>query len=419
MSFSGFFKKSSSMQSLASRSIVHLDLDSFFVSVERLMNTALEGKPVLVGGTSSRGVVASCSYEARKFGVHSGMPMRMAQRLCPDAVLIRGDSGRYSYYSKMVTEIIREEVPSFEKTSIDEFYADLSGMDRFFGTYELATRLRKKIIRETGLPISFGMSVNKTVSKIATGEAKPNNQMRIDFGQEKSFLAPLPVIRIPMIGQQTARLLGRMGVRKIGTLQKMPVELMEKAMGKSGRMIWKKANGIDNSPVEPYSERKSISMERTFERDTTDVQKLEALLISMAESLAYQLRQGNKLTACITLKLRYADFNTYTLQKQIPYTASDHKLIEVAGELFKKHYNRRLLVRLIGLRCSHLVQGAQQISLFEDSEEMIQLYKAMDRIHRKYGSKAIRRAISMESRAGNYYNPFDGSPPVIPAHRRQ
>lgn len=407
------------MQSLASRSIVHLDLDSFFVSVERLMNTALEGKPVLVGGTSSRGVVASCSYEARKFGVHSGMPMRMAQRLCPDAVLIRGDSGRYSYYSKMVTEIIREEVPSFEKTSIDEFYADLSGMDRFFGTYELATRLRKKIIRETGLPISFGMSVNKTVSKIATGEAKPNNQMRIDFGQEKSFLSPLPVIRIPMIGQQTARLLGRMGVRKIGTLQKMPVELMEKAMGKSGRMIWKKANGIDNSPVEPYSERKSISMERTFERDTTDVQKLEALLISMAESLAYQLRQGNKLTACVTLKLRYADFNTYTLQKQIPYTASDHKLIEVARELFKKHYNRRLLVRLIGLRCSHLVQGAQQISLFEDSEEMIQLYKAMDRIHRKYGSKAIRRAISMESRAGNYYNPFDGSPPVIPAHRRQ
>ena len=347
------------------------------------------------------------------------MPMRMARHLCPDAVLIRGDSGRYSYYSKMVTEIIREEVPSFEKTSIDEFYADLSGMDRFFGSYELATRLRKKIIRETGLPISFGMSVNKTVSKIATGEAKPNNQMRIDFGREKSFLSPLPVIRIPMIGQQTARLLGRMGVRKIGTLQKMPVELMEKAMGKSGRMIWKKANGIDNSPVEPYSERKSISMERTFERDTTDVRKLEALLIAMAESLAYQLRQGNKLTACVTLKLRYADFNTYTLQKHIPYTASDHKLIEVAKELFKKHYNRRLLVRLIGLRCSHLVQGAQQISLFEDSEEMIQLYKAMDRIHRKYGSKAIRRAIGMESRAGNYYNPFDGSPPVIPAHRRQ
>ena len=407
------------MQSQAPRSIVHFDLDSFFVSVERLMNTALEGKPVLVGGTSSRGVVASCSYEARKFGVHSGMPMRMARHLCPDAVLIRGDSGRYSYYSQMVTEIIREEVPSFEKTSIDEFYADLSGMDRFYGSYELATRLRNKIIRETGLPISFGMSVNKTVSKVATGEAKPNNQMCIDFGQERNFLSPLPVIRIPMIGQKTARLLARMGVRKIGTLQKMPVELMEKAMGKSGRMIWKKANGIDDSPVEPYNERKSISMERTFERDTTDVQKLEALLIAMAGSLAYQLRQGKKLTACVTLKLRYADFNTYTLQKQIPYTASDHKLIEVARELFKKHYKKRLLVRLIGLRCSHLVQGAQQISLFDDSEEMMQLYKAMDRIHRKYGSKAICRAVSMESRAGNYYNPFDGSPPVIPAHRRQ
>ncbi len=407
------------MQIPEKRSIVHLDLDSFFVSVERLENSSLNGKPVLVGGTSSRGVVASCSYEARKFGVHSGMPMRMAQQLCPDAVIIRGDSSRYTYYSGMVTDIIREEVPSFEKTSIDEFYVDLSGMDRFFGSYELATRLRMKIIKETGLPISFGMSANKTVSKIATGEAKPNNQLRIDFGKEKPFLSPLPVLRIPMIGQQTARLLHRMGVRKIGTLQQMPVELMEKAMGKNGRMIWKKANGIDNSPVEPYNERKSISMERTFERDTTDVRKLESLLIAMAESLAYQLRQGNKLTACVTLKLRYADFNTYTLQKKIPYTASDHKLIAVAKELFKKHYNKRLLVRLIGLRCSHLVQGAQQISLFEDSEEMIRLYQAMDRIHRKYGTRAIRRAISMDSKAMNYYNPFDGNPPVIPAHRRQ
>jgi len=401
------------------KTIVHLDLDSFFVSVERLHNDALKDRPVLVGGTGSRGVVASCSYEARRFGVHSGMPMRTALQLCPEAIVIKGDSSRYSKYSNIITEIIREEVPLFEKPSIDEFYADLSGMDRFFGCYKLATEMREKIIRETGLPISFGLSSNKTVAKVATGEAKPNNRLEVPHGDEKPFLAPLPVRKIPMVGDKTGLLLNRMGIRHIYTLQQMPLPVMEKAMGKNGVSLWHKANGVDPSPIVPYQERKSISLERTFQKDTTDVQKLDTLIVAMAESLAFQLRQGNKLTACITVKIRYSDFNTYTLQKRIPYTSNDDKLIDISKELFEKLYERRLLVRLIGLRFSHLVGGGHQINLFEDSAEKIRLYQAMDRMRKRFGTEAVKRAKTLESGGLGRANPFNGMAPAIMAHRRQ
>lgn len=407
------------MQSGSPKTIVHMDLDSFFVSVERLHNSELENRPVLVGGTGSRGVVASCSYEARRFGVHSGMPMRMALQLCPEAIVIKGDSGRYSKYSDIITEIIKEDVPLFEKTSIDEFYADLSGMDRFFGCYKLATELRAKIIRETGLPISFGLSTNKTVAKVATGEAKPNNRLEVPRGNEKPFLAPLPVKKIPMVGDKTGLLLNRMGIRHIYTLQQMPLPVMEKAMGKNGVSLWHKANGVDPSPLVPYQERKSISLERTFQRDTTDVRKLDTLIVAMAESLAFQLRQGNKLTACITVKIRYSDFNTYTLQKRIPYTSNDDKLIDISKELFQKLYERRLLVRLIGLRFSHLVGGGHQINLFEDSAEKIRLYQAMDRMRKRFGTEAVKRAKTLESGGLGRPNPFNGKAPLIMAHRRQ
>lgn len=401
------------------KTILHMDLDSFFVSVERLHNSALEGRPVLVGGTSGRGVVASCSYEARRFGVHSGMPMRTAMQLCPEAIVIKGDSSRYSYYSNIITDIIKEEVPLFEKTSIDEFYADLSGMDRFFGCYKLASEMRDTIIRETGLPISFGLSTNKTVAKVATSEAKPNNRLEVPKGTEKPFLAPLSVKKIPMVGQKTSLLLNRMGIKHIYTLQAMPLEVMEKAMGKSGTSIWHKANGIDPSPVIAYQERKSISLERTFQKDTTDVRKLDTLIVAMAESLAFQLRQGNKLTACVTVKIRYSDFNTYTLQKRIPYTSNDDKLLAISKELFEKLYERRLLVRLIGLRFSHLVGGGHQINLFEDSAEKIRLYQAMDQMRKRFGSNAVKRAKTLESKGLGRANPFNGMAPVIMAHRSQ
>jgi DNA polymerase-4 len=399
------------------RTIMHMDLDTFFVSCERKIDSRLNGKPILIGGTSDRGVVASCSYEARRFGIHSAMPMRMAKQLCPEAIVLRGNSGLYSKYSNEVTEIIKEAVPLYEKSSVDEFYADLSGMDKFYGCYKMAGELRDKIIRETGLPISFGMSINKTVSKIATGEAKPNNKLNILSGTEKGFLAPLSVKKIPMIGDVTYRSLCNLGVKKIQSIQEMPVEVMEKVFGKNGIVMWKKANGIDNTPVVQYHERKSISTERTFDRDTIDVRMLEGLITAMAENLVFQLRRGNKLTACITMKIRYSDFQTYTLQKQIPYSASDHNIIPVAIELFRKLYNRRMLVRLIGVRFSHLVEGGHQINLFDDIE-IIKLYQAMDHIREKYGDRAVMKAAGMEAKSISRWNPFNGEPPPLLANRR-
>lgn len=399
------------------KSIMHMDLDTFFVSCERLIDSRLNGRPVLIGGTSDRGVVASCSYEARRFGIHSAMPMRMAKQLCPEAVILRGNSGTYTKFSKLVTDIIKEEVPLYEKASIDEFYMDLTGMDRFFGCQKLASELRTKIIRESGLPISLGLSMNKTVSKIATGEAKPNNEISIISGTEKLFLAPLSVKKIPMVGDKTYRALCDLGVKRIETIQEMPIELMENVFGKSGIAIWKKANGIDNSPVIPYHERKSISTERTFDKDTIDVKKLEGIMTAMAENLVFQLRRGNKLTACITVKIRYSDFQTYTLQKKIPYSASDHTIIPMVLELYRKLYSRRVLVRLIGVRFSHLVEGAHQISLFEDPI-ILDLYKAMDHIRNRYGDRAIMRASGMNAKSISRWNPFNGEPPPLLANRR-
>jgi len=377
------------------RTIVHLDLDTFFVSVERLQNDKLMGKPIIIGGTSDRGVVASCSYEARQFGVHSAMPMKMARNLCPDAIIIRGDMDSYSRYSRMVTNIIEEQAPVYEKASIDEHYLDITGMDRFFGCLKWTKELRKNIISETGLPISFGLSVNKTVAKIATGEAKPNGELEIQPEAVKPFLYPLSIRKIPMIGKQTYRLLRSMGVSKIETLGTMPPDMVGKVLGKNGIVVWKKANGIDPTPVFTYSERKSISTERTFEQDTTDVAHLERLLIIMTEKIAFELRKKQKLTSCVTVKIRYSNFDTHTLQKQIPYTSYDHHLIEVVRELFKKLYQRRMLIRLIGVKLSGLVYGGQQLNLFFDKPETTDLYLAMDYARKKYGSHIIRRAIGM------------------------
>jgi len=401
-----------------SRSILHMDLDTFFVSCERLIDSKLENRPVLIGGTSDRGVVASCSYEARRFGVHSAMPMKMAKQLCPEAVVLRGNSGIYTKYSKIVTDIIKEEVPLYEKSSIDEFFLDLTGMDRFFGCQKLASELRAKIIRESGLPISLGLSLNKTVSKIATGEAKPNNEISVFKGTEKSFLAPLSVKKIPMVGDKTYRTLCNLGVKQIRTIQEMPIELMKNVFGKSGVSIWKKANGIDRSPVVAHQERKSISTERTFDKDTIDVKKLEGIMTAMAENLVFQLRRGNKLTACITVKIRYSDFQTYTLQKKIPYSAADHTIIPLVLEMYRKLYHRRVLVRLVGVRFSHLVDGAHQINLFEDTN-MLNLYKAMDRIRIQYGDRSIIRASGMSAKSISRWNPFNGEPPPLLANRRR
>jgi len=377
------------------KSIIHMDLDTFFVSVERLHNSRLIGKPVIIGGLSDRSVVASCSYEARQFGVHSGMPMKMARNLCGDAITIRGDMDQYSKYSKMVTEIIAEDAPMFEKASIDEHYIDVTGMDRFHGTLKWSQELRKKIVRETGLPISMGLSVNKTVSKIATGEAKPNGELYIANENTQPFLFPLSISKIPMIGAKTYQLLSSMGISSIRALTQIPVEIIANLMGKNGIVIWRRANGIDFTPVMPYSERQSISTETTFKTDTMDIIHMKNLLISMVEDVSFQLRKKEKLASCITVKIRYSNFDTHTMQRHISYTSFDHILIKNTQELFEKLYNRRMLIRLIGVKLNGLVGGMHQINMFEDTPEMLNLYSAMDKMKKKYGSLAVQRAVGI------------------------
>ncbi|WP_243472784.1 DNA polymerase IV [Winogradskyella sp. MH6] len=402
------------------KNILHLDLDTFFVSCERLIDRRLQNRPLLVGGTGDRGVVAACSYETRPFGVHSGMSMKVARRLCPEAVVIRGNSSIYTKYSHLVTEIIKESVPVFEKASVDEFYADLSGMDKFYGCYKYASELRKRIIKESGLPISFGLSANKIVSKVATGEAKPNNQLKIDNGFEKDFLAPLSIRKIPSVGTKTYQVLRNLGVDTVKVVQEMPLEMMISALGINGKTIWKRAHGIDNPPLVPFHERKSISTERTFNKDTIDLHVLKTTIFAMAENLAFQLRRGNKLAGTISVKIRYSDFNTYSKQVKIPYSSADHVIIPRVLELFEKLYHRRLLIRLVGVKISDIVSGHYQINLFDDTEEMISLYNAMDKVRMRYGELSIMRASSMGAKTiGRFQNPFSGEPPILLAHRKQ
>lgn len=383
------------MIALQQRTIAHFDLDCFFVSVECLNDDSLRGKPLLIGGSSDRAVVSACSYEARKYGIHSAMPMKTALRLCPHAIVRSGDMERYSEKSREVTAVIADQAPLYEKSSIDEFYLDISGMDKFFGSLKWTTELRKKIMKESGLPISFGLASNKLVSKIATDEAKPNGQLEIHFGEEKSFLAPLSVEKIPMVGRETGAQLRRRGVETVKTLSEVPISLLEAWMGKNGIALWKKANGIDESPVVPYYEQKSISTENTFPADTIDMALLHAELVRMTEKIAFELRQQNKLTGCVTLKIRYSDFQTVTKQMTIPYTCSDHILLEKVKDLFNKLYDRRLLVRLIGVRFSHLVQGNYQINLFDDSQEMIALYQAIDQIKNRFGWQYLMKGTNV------------------------
>ena len=382
------------------RAIVHMDLDTFFVSCERLTNSELRGKPLIIGG-GDRGVVASCSYEARVFGVRSAMPIHMALKLCPQAKVMKGDMELYSKLSHDVTNVLQEKAPVLEKASIDEFYLDITGMDKFHGSYKWTNELAQYVIKETGLPISFSLSVNKTVSKIATGEGKPVGNLQIAENEVQGFLNPLSIQKIPMVGAVTFQLLSRIGVRKIQTLSEMPPEVLQQMIGKNGLDIWKKANGIDHTPVEPYTERKSISTEHTFSQDTIDIIMLKSILIGMVEKLAFQLRSEQWLTSTITVKIRYANFDTETKQCKIAYTSADHILTKNVMELFEKVYQRRMRLRLIGIRFSGLVRGTYQIDLFEDTEEMLSLYAAMDKMKSRYGFDAVMRCAGASFKPNN------------------
>ncbi len=374
------------------RYIAHFDLDSFFVSVEVLNDPTLKGKAVIVGGSKDRGVVTTCSYEARKFGVRSAMPMKQAMKLCPHAIIVRGTRGEYSKYSRMVTDIIAAKAPLFEKASIDEFYIDLTGMDKFFDPYQWTIDMRNEIIEKTGLPISFGLATNKMVAKIATDEAKPNGYLFVQPGMEKIFLAPLSVNKFSGVGEHTFEKLKAMGIFTIQQLSETSVEILEKKLGHNGASLWRKSQGIHFGEVHPYHEAKSISTENTFEENKSDLNFLLSELVRMTEKVAYELRKDEKLAGCIAVKIRYPDFETTSRQTTIDYTFRDDELIPQAIDLFHKLYRKGEPVRLLGVRLSELTNEATQGSLFDDAEKKNKLYKAIDEVKDKFGKSLLQKA---------------------------
>lgn len=373
------------------RYIAHFDLDSFFVSVEVLLNPALKDKPVVVGGSRERGVVAAASYAVRKFGVHSAMPMKKALQLCPDAIVVKGTRGAYSHYSRMVTDIIAAKAPLFQKASVDEFYIDLTGMDKFFDVFKWTIDLRQEIIDKTKLPISFGLAANKLVAKIATDEAKPNGYLFIKPGMEQNFLAQLPVNKIPGVGTQTFASLKALNIHYIKDILNYSPQVLEEHLGKYGVDLWHKAHGTHDGEVVNFHEAKSISTENTFHDFSADTDFLLSELVRMTERVAHELRQDEKLTGCIAVKIRYPDFETTSRQTTIDYTFRDDELIAAAKELFDKLYRKGKEVRLLGVRLTDFTNHAMQGSLFDDHEKKTNLYKAIDAVKLKYGSPLLQK----------------------------
>ncbi len=378
--------------------IAHFDLDTFFVSVERLNEPSLIGQPVIVGGTKERGVVSTCSYETRVFGVHSGMPMAQAMKLCPHAIVLQGTRGDYSRYSRWVTDIIAAKAPLFEKASIDEFYIDLTGMDRFFDPLQWTIDLRQEIIEQTKLPISFAMASNKLVAKIATDQAKPNNYIFVPFGGEKDFLAPLKVNKIPGVGEQMYHRLLDLGIETIGELQQTNPVLLEQHFGKHGKDLWRRAQGISSGKVHEYHESKSISSENTFHENKTDIVFLESEIVRLTEKIAHELRHDNKMAGCISVKIRYPSFETQQRQTTIPYTFYDDELIAHAKDLFHQLYRKGQPVRLLGVKLSELTDEASQTNLFQDVQKKNDLYKAIDAVKDRFGKKLLTKGRTVKPR---------------------
>ena len=373
------------------RHIAHVDLDAFYASVEVLKNPRLRGKPVIVGG-DTRGVVTSCTYEARAFKVKSGMPTRLAKRLCPGGIFVKGDFDQYTRYSQLVTEIIADKAPVFEKSSIDEFYIDMTGMDRFFDCVHYISGIHNSITRETGLSVSHALASNKLVSKVAANEVKPAGAKVLRLDEERPFLWTLPVQKLPMIGDARATELRQLGVFTIHDLSRIPFKLLTARFGADGIEMWRRSNGIDESPIIPYHEPKSISTENTFHEDTIDVDFMIKQLIGMTEKIAFDLRQSNKLSGCVTVKIKYSDFQTVSKQCVLEYTATDDAIIEKVKQLFPLLYTRRMRVRLVGVRLSHLVPGNYQINLYNDTPKKVKLYSLIDSVKKQYGEKFLKRA---------------------------
>ena len=373
------------------RTIFHLDMDAFFANVERVLNPKLKGKPLIVGGNpEGRGVVSSASYEARKYGVHSAMPMSRAKKLCPHAVIVTPRHGRYGEFSGRIYRILQAYAPLVERASIDEFYLDLTGCGRLYGDMlGLAGKLKEVILRETGLPCSIGIASNKLVAKIASGQAKPDGLLRIPPGEESLFLSRLPVKELPGIGKSTHKKLGDMGIRTIGDLARFPRDLLVSSFGKVGESLWERARGMDREEVRERGRQKSLSQETTFESDSDDPVFLKTTLSHLVEEVGYRLRKQGMKAKTVTLKVRYSDFKTITRSRTVGEVDGNAEIYRIARELLEKAHTRRVRIRLLGVCLSNLTPAVAQKQLFEDEREKRKssLYRSLDRIRDKFGLK--------------------------------
>jgi len=373
--------------------IMHIDLDAFFVSVEQAANPELKGKPVVVGGRpDQRGVVASASYEARAFGLHAGMPLTTASRLCPQAIFIQGSFPKYQAASQRFMAILADFSPYLEPVGLDEAYLDVTGFESLYGSiHHMAVAIKKRIKDELGLCASIGIASCKVVAKVASELSKPDGLLEVAVGQERSFLSPLPITKLPGIGKKTERILNGLGINTIGKLSTMPPSALKSHFGAFGEILWRYSRGIDDRKVEPPAEAKSISRETTFGKDTRDHALLKATLRYLSERVGSQLRQRGKQAKCVTLKLRYADFTTITRRHTLRQsTDSDQTIFDTGVRLLNQALSQQK-VRLIGIGVSNLTEPGRQLDMLDLSARRLeQLNRAIDRIRQKYGFTAIQ-----------------------------
>ena len=375
--------------------IVHIDLDAFFVSVEQVLNPELKGKPVVVGGKpGSRGVVAAASYEARAFGLHSAMPLATAARLCPQAIFIQGSFPRYRQASQGFMAVLADFSPFLEPLGLDEAYLDVTGFESIHGSiHQMAIAIKRRIKDELGLCASVGIASGKVVAKVASDLSKPDGLLEVAGGEERSFLAPLAVSKLPGIGKKTERILAGLGISTIGELSVMPLSVLKSHFGASGEGLHRSANGIDDRKVEPPGAAKSISRETTFDKDTRNHSFLKATLRYLSERVGADLRGRGKQTRCVTMKLRYADFTTITRSHTLPQTTdSDQTIFDTGLKLLNRALSlQKQPVRLIGIGVSNLVEPGRQLEMLDSSARRLeQLNKTIDRIRNKYGFTAIQ-----------------------------
>ncbi|MFC1617165.1 DNA polymerase IV [Candidatus Margulisiibacteriota bacterium] len=372
------------------KNILCLDMDCFFVSVERVLNPGLQKKPVIVGGKpNSRGVVSACSYETREFGVHSGMALTIAYQKCPDAIFLMPNFKAYGYYSKLIAKILKKYIPIVEQASVDEFYLDLTGCEGIYGDiFNFTWRLKRYLETNLKLPMTIGMGTNKHIAKIASNLAKSQGLLKVLPGEEALFLGPLPIDFIQGVGKQTKKTLYQSGIRTIGKLASIPIRDITKLLGKFGVHLLLKAQGKGSQEFELGRQRKSLGAERTFTEDTTDLEYIKSKLSHIVEKVCFQLRKEGFKTSCVTFKIRYSDFKTETKRVTISPTDYNQVIFKTAWGLFEKLYQRRVRIRLIGISLSKLQKEALT-SLFFDSYKLDNLYQAIDKIKIKHGPMKI------------------------------